>query len=111
MAFTVCHPGPLSEARQCIRERYGSACIWGLPVQLEEVVYTRCGGAHAGGALGSAEISVRARGPGGQLRSAPLPYPQVLRIGLLGCNATRENVDRVIAALQAALQHCPRNKL
>lgn len=36
---------------------------------------------------------------------------KVLRIGLLGCNATRENVDRVIAALQAALQHCPRNKL
>lgn len=36
---------------------------------------------------------------------------KVLRIGLLGYNATRENVDRVIEALQAALQHCPRNKL
>nr|KAF6336094.1 alanine--glyoxylate and serine--pyruvate aminotransferase [Myotis myotis] len=35
----------------------------------------------------------------------------VLRIGLLGCNATRENVDRVIEALQEALQRCPRNKL
>uniref|UniRef100_A0A452U1Q7 Alanine--glyoxylate aminotransferase n=1 Tax=Ursus maritimus TaxID=29073 RepID=A0A452U1Q7_URSMA len=36
---------------------------------------------------------------------------KVLRIGLLGCNATQENVDRVIHALQEALQHCPRNKL
>nr|KAF6336089.1 alanine--glyoxylate and serine--pyruvate aminotransferase [Myotis myotis] len=36
---------------------------------------------------------------------------KVLRIGLLGCNATRENVDRVIEALQEALQRCPRNKL
>lgn len=52
----------------------------------------RCGGAHGGPYL-------------------PLPVPQVLRIGLLGCNATRENVDRVIEALKEALQHCPRNKL
>lgn len=37
--------------------------------------------------------------------------PQVLRIGLLGCNATRENVDRVTHALQEALQHCPKGKL
>lgn len=37
--------------------------------------------------------------------------PQVLRIGLLGYNATRENADRVTEALQQALQHCPRNKL
>ncbi|XP_053758647.1 alanine--glyoxylate aminotransferase [Panthera pardus] len=36
---------------------------------------------------------------------------KVLRIGLLGCNATRENVDRVIRALQEALQRCSRNKL
>ncbi|KAM9085548.1 alanine--glyoxylate aminotransferase [Megaptera novaeangliae] len=36
---------------------------------------------------------------------------KVLRIGLLGCNASRENVDRVIEALQEALQRCPRNKL
>uniref|UniRef100_A0A8D0PT98 Alanine--glyoxylate aminotransferase n=1 Tax=Sus scrofa TaxID=9823 RepID=A0A8D0PT98_PIG len=36
---------------------------------------------------------------------------KVLRIGLLGCNATRENVDRVIEALREALQHCPRHKL
>nr|XP_045224066.1 serine--pyruvate aminotransferase isoform X6 [Macaca fascicularis] len=36
---------------------------------------------------------------------------KVLRIGLLGCNATRENVDRVTEALGAALQHCPKNKL
>lgn len=38
-------------------------------------------------------------------------HPQVLRIGLLGCNATRENVDRVTHALQEALQHCPKGKL
>uniref|UniRef100_A0A8D1WML0 Alanine--glyoxylate aminotransferase n=1 Tax=Sus scrofa TaxID=9823 RepID=A0A8D1WML0_PIG len=36
---------------------------------------------------------------------------KVLRIGLLGCNATRENVDRVIEALREALQHCPQHKL
>uniref|UniRef100_A0A8D2BCS5 Alanine--glyoxylate aminotransferase n=1 Tax=Sciurus vulgaris TaxID=55149 RepID=A0A8D2BCS5_SCIVU len=36
---------------------------------------------------------------------------KVLRIGLLGCNATRENVDRVTEALKEALQHCSRNKL
>ncbi|XP_020038656.1 alanine--glyoxylate aminotransferase [Castor canadensis] len=36
---------------------------------------------------------------------------KVLRIGLLGCNATRENVDRLIEALRQALQHCPQNKL
>nr|4KYO_A Chain A, Serine-pyruvate aminotransferase [Homo sapiens]4KYO_C Chain C, Serine-pyruvate aminotransferase [Homo sapiens] len=36
---------------------------------------------------------------------------KVLRIGLLGCNATRENVDRVTEALRAALQHCPKAKL
>nr|XP_004033507.4 alanine--glyoxylate aminotransferase isoform X2 [Gorilla gorilla gorilla] len=36
---------------------------------------------------------------------------KVLRIGLLGCNATCENVDRVTEALRAALQHCPKKKL
>ncbi|XP_048664880.1 alanine--glyoxylate aminotransferase isoform X2 [Marmota marmota marmota] len=36
---------------------------------------------------------------------------KVLRIGLLGCNATRKNVDLVIEALKEALRHCPRNKL
>lgn len=36
---------------------------------------------------------------------------QVLRIGLLGYNATTENVDRVAKALREALQHCPKNKL
>ncbi|XP_056664252.1 alanine--glyoxylate aminotransferase isoform X1 [Monodelphis domestica] len=35
----------------------------------------------------------------------------VLRIGLLGYNATKANVDRVIAALKDALRHCPKNKL
>lgn len=38
------------------------------------------------------------------------PY-QVLRIGLLGYNATTENADRVVEALREALQHCPKNKL
>lgn len=54
------------------------------------------------------------KGPGGVLdggRRLTSPVPQVLRIGLLGCNATRENVDRVIEALEEALQRCPRNKL
>lgn len=36
---------------------------------------------------------------------------KVLRIGLLGYNATTENVDRVAEALREALQHCPKNKL
>ncbi|XP_012611190.1 alanine--glyoxylate aminotransferase [Microcebus murinus] len=36
---------------------------------------------------------------------------KVLRIGLLGCNATRENVDRVMEALKEALQRCPKKKL
>uniref|UniRef100_G3RFG7 Alanine--glyoxylate aminotransferase n=1 Tax=Gorilla gorilla gorilla TaxID=9595 RepID=G3RFG7_GORGO len=36
---------------------------------------------------------------------------KVLRIGLLGCNATCKNVDRVTEALRAALQHCPKKKL
>ncbi|XP_008592883.1 PREDICTED: serine--pyruvate aminotransferase, mitochondrial [Galeopterus variegatus] len=36
---------------------------------------------------------------------------KVLRIGLMGCNATRENVDRVTEALREALQRCPKNKL
>ncbi|XP_068939741.1 alanine--glyoxylate aminotransferase [Petaurus breviceps papuanus] len=35
----------------------------------------------------------------------------VLRIGLLGCNSTKANVDRVILALKDALQSCPKNKL
>lgn len=36
---------------------------------------------------------------------------QVLRIGLLGGNATTENVDRLAEALREALQRCPKNKL
>ncbi|XP_027731492.1 serine--pyruvate aminotransferase [Vombatus ursinus] len=35
----------------------------------------------------------------------------VLRIGLLGCNATKASVDRVILALKDALRHCPKSKL
>ncbi|KAM7339734.1 hypothetical protein ACRRTK_000349 [Alexandromys fortis] len=36
---------------------------------------------------------------------------KVLRIGLLGSNATTENVDLLAKALREALQHCPKNKL
>ncbi|XP_057618832.1 alanine--glyoxylate aminotransferase [Chionomys nivalis] len=36
---------------------------------------------------------------------------KVLRIGLLGSNATMENVDLLVKALREALQHCPKNKL
>ncbi|XP_049629226.1 alanine--glyoxylate aminotransferase [Suncus etruscus] len=36
---------------------------------------------------------------------------KVLRIGLLGYNASRENVDRLLDALQDALQHCPHGHL
>lgn len=36
---------------------------------------------------------------------------KVLRIGLLGSNATTENVDRLAKALREALQRCPKNKL
>ncbi|XP_077344589.1 alanine--glyoxylate aminotransferase isoform X2 [Lithobates pipiens] len=36
---------------------------------------------------------------------------KVLRIGLMGYNATKANVDRVLEALRDALQHCPKNKM
>ncbi|KAM6152157.1 alanine--glyoxylate aminotransferase [Erethizon dorsatum] len=36
---------------------------------------------------------------------------KVLRIGLMGCNASQENVDRLAEALKEALRHCHRNKL
>ncbi|XP_040204856.1 serine--pyruvate aminotransferase isoform X1 [Rana temporaria] len=36
---------------------------------------------------------------------------KVLRIGLMGYNATKHNVDRVLEALRDALQHCPKNKM
>ncbi|NXE65502.1 SPYA protein, partial [Calcarius ornatus] len=36
---------------------------------------------------------------------------KVLRIGLMGCNSTRDNVERVLAALRDALQRCPRSRL
>ncbi|XP_018423412.1 PREDICTED: serine--pyruvate aminotransferase isoform X2 [Nanorana parkeri] len=36
---------------------------------------------------------------------------KVLRIGLMGYNATKVNVDRVLEALRDALQHCPKNKM
>ncbi|XP_040283854.1 serine--pyruvate aminotransferase isoform X1 [Bufo bufo] len=36
---------------------------------------------------------------------------KVLRIGLMGYNSTKTNVDRVLNALRGALQHCPKNKM
>ncbi|XP_075717470.1 alanine--glyoxylate aminotransferase [Rhinoderma darwinii] len=36
---------------------------------------------------------------------------KVLRIGLMGYNSTKTNVDRVLNALRDALQHCPKNKM
>ncbi|NXL82069.1 SPYA protein, partial [Leptocoma aspasia] len=36
---------------------------------------------------------------------------KVLRIGLMGCNSTRGNVDRVLGALQDALKRCHRSRL
>ena len=57
------------------------------------------------------DLSHSQAGPQTEADVCAPPLPQVLRIGLLGCNASRENVDRVIGALQEALQRCPRNKL
>ncbi|XP_069720707.1 alanine--glyoxylate aminotransferase isoform X2 [Phaenicophaeus curvirostris] len=36
---------------------------------------------------------------------------KVLRIGLMGCNSTRRNVDRVLHALREALRSCRRSRL
>ncbi|XP_063771847.1 alanine--glyoxylate aminotransferase [Pseudophryne corroboree] len=36
---------------------------------------------------------------------------KVLRIGLMGYNSTKTNVDRVLDALRDALQHCTKNKM
>ncbi|XP_062987609.1 alanine--glyoxylate aminotransferase [Elgaria multicarinata webbii] len=36
---------------------------------------------------------------------------KVLRIGLMGYNSTKFNVDRILNALEDALQHCLKNKL
>ncbi|KAG9494364.1 alanine--glyoxylate aminotransferase [Eleutherodactylus coqui] len=36
---------------------------------------------------------------------------KVLRIGLMGYNSTKTNVDRVLNALRDALQHCSKNKM
>ncbi|XP_017280650.1 alanine--glyoxylate and serine--pyruvate aminotransferase a [Kryptolebias marmoratus] len=35
----------------------------------------------------------------------------VLRVGLMGCNSSRANVDMVLAALRDALKHCHRSKV
>lgn len=39
------------------------------------------------------------------------PFSQVLRIGLMGCNSTSRNVDRVLHALRDALRCCRRSRL
>lgn len=36
---------------------------------------------------------------------------QVLRIGLMGYNSTKDNMDRVLGALHDALQRCRRSRL
>ncbi|XP_056420664.1 alanine--glyoxylate aminotransferase isoform X1 [Hyla sarda] len=36
---------------------------------------------------------------------------KVLRVGLMGYNSTKTNVDRALNALRDALQHCPKNKM
>lgn len=36
---------------------------------------------------------------------------QVLRVGLMGCNSSKEKVDMVLAALKDALEHCHRSKV
>lgn len=36
---------------------------------------------------------------------------KVLRIGLMGYNSTKRNIDLVLNALRDALQHCPKNKM
>uniref|UniRef100_G3NKR2 Alanine--glyoxylate aminotransferase n=1 Tax=Gasterosteus aculeatus aculeatus TaxID=481459 RepID=G3NKR2_GASAC len=35
----------------------------------------------------------------------------VLRVGLMGCNSSKANVDMVLAALKDALKHCHKNKM
>uniref|UniRef100_A0A672YTB3 Alanine--glyoxylate aminotransferase n=1 Tax=Sphaeramia orbicularis TaxID=375764 RepID=A0A672YTB3_9TELE len=35
----------------------------------------------------------------------------VLRVGLMGCNSTKANVDMVLAALKDALKHCHKSKV
>ncbi|XP_037326185.2 alanine--glyoxylate and serine--pyruvate aminotransferase a [Pungitius pungitius] len=35
----------------------------------------------------------------------------VLRVGLMGCNSSKANVDTVLAALKDALTHCHKNKM
>uniref|UniRef100_A0A3P9KFX5 Alanine--glyoxylate aminotransferase n=2 Tax=Oryzias latipes TaxID=8090 RepID=A0A3P9KFX5_ORYLA len=35
----------------------------------------------------------------------------VLRVGLMGCNSSKEKVDMVLAALKDALEHCHRSKV
>ncbi|KAM9315360.1 alanine--glyoxylate aminotransferase [Gastrophryne carolinensis] len=36
---------------------------------------------------------------------------KVLRVGLMGYNSTKANVERVLSALRDALQHCTKNKM
>lgn len=45
------------------------------------------------------------------LQGKPTLLLQVLRIGLMGHNATQDNVDLLLRALRDALQHCQHSRL
>lgn len=45
------------------------------------------------------------------LQGKPTLLLQVLRIGLMGHNATQDNVDLLLQALRDALQHCQHSRL
>lgn len=36
---------------------------------------------------------------------------QVLRVGLMGCNSSKANVDKVLEALADALKHCHKSRV
>lgn len=36
---------------------------------------------------------------------------QVLRVGLMGCNSSKTNVDKVLEALADALKHCHKSRV
>ncbi len=38
-------------------------------------------------------------------------FLQVLRVGLMGCNSSKVNVDKVLEALADALKHCHKSRV
>lgn len=38
-------------------------------------------------------------------------FYQVLRVGLMGCNSSKVNVDLILGALKDALKHCHKSKV